>query len=189
MLLPARFGAGEGRIPIWPEGYLKVPQATGGITLPDRAAGRLQIGLCWATSPSHYSRNARSLSPEDLRPLAGLQNVDWHILQKRPLEPDLAARSGLAIRDSSHEWADFHDSAVFAASLDLTISICSAPVHLAGALGLPTWAMIADPPEWRWGLIGDRAPWYPHIRIFRQAARGDWLSVTEAIARALRAEG
>jgi len=188
MLLPARFGAGEGRIPLWPEGYLKAPAATGAITLPDRAAGRLQVGLCWTTSPSHYLRNARSLSPEDLRPLAGLGNVDWHILQKRPLEPDFAARSGLAIRDSSHEWADFHDSAVFAGALDLTISICSAPVHLAGALGLPTWAMIADPPEWRWGPKGDRAPWYPKTRVFRQAARGDWLSVTDAIARALEAE-
>jgi hypothetical protein len=113
--------------------------------------------------------------------------VDWHILQKRPLEPDFAARSGLAIQDSSHEWADFHDSAAFAGALDLTISICSAPVHLAGALGLPTWAMIADPPEWRWGLTGDRAPWYPATRVFRQAARGDWLSVTEAVALALEA--
>jgi hypothetical protein len=125
------------------------------------------------------------LAPEDLRPLAGIADVDWHILQKRPLEPDFAARSGLAIHDSSHQWADFQDSAVFASALDLTISICSAPIHLAGALGLPAWAMIGDPPEWRWGLQGDRAPWYPGVRIFRQAARGDWLSVTQAIARAL----
>jgi len=188
MLLPARFGAGEGRIPTWPEGYLKPAAATGPISPPNRAAGRLQIGLCWSTSPSHYLRNARSLAPEDLRPLAGVEGVDWHILQKRPLEPDFATRSGLAIHDSSHEWADFQDTAIFAAELDLTISICSAPVHLAGALGLPAWAMIADPPEWRWGLQGDRAPWYPHVRIFRQAARGDWLSVTQAIARALEAE-
>jgi tetratricopeptide (TPR) repeat protein len=187
MVLPERFGAGEGRIPTWPDGYLKVPPA-GVMTLPDRGSGRLQVGLCWTTSPAHYSRNARSLSPEDLRPLASVSGVDWHVLQKRPLEPDFVARSGLAIHDSSHEWADFHDSAAFAGSLDLTISICSAPVHLAGALGLPTWAMIADPPEWRWGLHGDAAPWYPKTRVFRQAGRGDWLSVTQAVALALEAE-
>jgi tetratricopeptide (TPR) repeat protein len=187
LLLPARFGAGEGRIPVWPEGYLKIP-AAGAISLPERGTANLQVGLCWTTSPSHYSRNARSLAPEDLRPLAGVAGVDWHILQKRPLAPDFAARSGLAIRDSSHEWADFHDSAVFAGALDLTISICSAPVHLAGALGLPAWAMIADPPEWRWGLTGERAPWYPTTRVFRQAVRGDWRGVTEAVARALETE-
>jgi tetratricopeptide (TPR) repeat protein len=188
LLLPGRFGAGEGRIPTWPEGYLKVPAETGAISLPDRGNGRLQVGLCWKTSPSHYLRNARSLSPEDLRPLARIADVDWHVLQKWPVEPDFAARSGLAIRDTSHEWADFHDSAVFAGGLDLTISICSAPVHLAGALGLPAWAMIADPPEWRWGRQGDRAPWYPQARVFRQTARGDWLSVTEAVARAFETE-
>jgi tetratricopeptide (TPR) repeat protein len=190
LLLPGRFGAGEGRIPAWPAGYvnLPAPAVPGALTLPDRASGRLQVGLCWTTSPAHYSRNARSLAPEDLRPLAAVPGVDWHVLQKRPLERDFAARSGLELKNSSHEWADFHDSAGFAGGLDLTISICSAPVHLAGALGLPTWAMIADPPEWRWGLQGDRAPWYPHIRIFRQASRGDWLSVTQAVATALEAE-
>jgi len=187
MVLPERFGAGEGRIPTWPDGYLRAPTADT-ITLPERRAGRLQVGLCWTTSPSHYSRNARSLTPEDLRPLSDVPGVDWHILQKRPREPDFRARSGLAIHDSSDEWADFYDSAAFASGLDLTISICSAPVHLTGALGLRTWAMIAEPAEWRWGLTGDHGPWYPKTRVFRQAARGDWLSVTKAVARALRAE-
>ncbi len=187
MLLPERFGAGEGRIPTWPEGYLKLPPDVA-VSGPGLEGGRLRIGLCWTTSPSHYSRNARSLAPEDLRPLAAVAGVDWHVLHKRPVERDFAARSGLAIHDCSHQWADFQDSAVFAAGLDLIISICSAPIHLAGALGLPAWAMIADPPEWRWGLRGDRGPWYPSIRVFRQTTRGNWAGVTEAVAAALEAE-
>lgn len=188
--LPARFGASEGKVPAWSEGYIKVtPRYDVKVpTIPDQSPYRLRIGLCWSTASTHFTGRARILTPEDLQPLAEISDVDWFILQKRPLEPDFAARSGLSIVDLSHQWEDFHDSAVFASALDLTISIDSAPVHLAGALGLPAWVMISDPPEWRWGRQGDFAPWYPHIRIFRQTARGDWRSVTEAVRTALESE-
>jgi tetratricopeptide (TPR) repeat protein len=190
LLLPVRFGAGEGRIPAWPQGYIRLPAGPSQnlLTLPDRAASRLQVGLCWTTTSAFYSGTTRLLWPEDLRPLAEVPGVDWHVLQKRPREPNFGAVSGLDVHDVSNEWADFQDTARFAEGLDLTISICSAPVHLVGALGLPIWAMIADPPEWRWGRTGAQSRWYPQARIFRQASRGDWLSVTAAIARALEEE-
>jgi tetratricopeptide (TPR) repeat protein len=190
LLLPPRFGAGEGRIPAWPEGYLRpaAPASSKPLTLPDRTTSRLQVGLCWTTTSAFYSGTTRLLWPEDLRPLATVPGVDWHVLQKRPREANFTELSGLDIHDVSHEWTDFHDTARFAEGLDLTISICSAPVHLAGALGLPVWAMIADPPEWRWGLRGTQSPWYPQARIFRQTSRGDWSSVTTAVAEALAAE-
>lgn len=188
-LLPARFGASEGIVPAWREGYIKLApdDDAKALAASRRSPGRLRIGLCWDTAPTHFTGRARSLSPEDLQPMATIGNVDWFVLQKRPLESDFAARSGLSVLDHSQEWTDFYDAAVFASTLDLTISICSAPVHLAGALGLPAWVMIGAP-EWRWGAQGDHSPWYPHIRIFRQTAQGDWRSVTEAVRAAMESE-
>ncbi|KAG8152499.1 tetratricopeptide repeat-containing glycosyltransferase family protein [Burkholderia catarinensis] len=185
-LLPARLGAIEGEVPTYRDGYIKLKDSGVAMAQADRrrASGRLRIGLCWDTSPNYFAGRARSLAPEDLRPLAEIEDVDWFVLQKHPLEPDFAARSGLSILNRSDEWNDLYDTAVFATSLDLTISICSAPVHLAGALGLPAWVMLGAP-EWRWGARGDTGPWYPHIRIFRQAAPGNWRSVTEAVRDAL----
>ncbi|CAJ0808212.1 hypothetical protein LMG19083_04672 [Ralstonia psammae] len=188
-LLPPRFGASEGNVPARLDGYIKLRSRVG-TELPTASHShrdRLRIGLCWDTAPTHFTGRARSLAPEDLQPLAEIANVDWFALQKRPVVPDFTARSGLSIVDHSHDWTDFYDAAVFASTLDLTISICSAPIHLAGALGLPAWVMVGAP-EWRWGRQGDHSPWYPHVRIFRQMERGGWRSVTEAVRVALELE-
>ncbi|VWC65549.1 MULTISPECIES: tetratricopeptide repeat protein [Burkholderia] len=187
-LLPARLGASEGVVPTYRDGYikLKAPDVAKALADRRRASDRLRIGLCWDTSPNYFAGRARSLAPEDLQPLAEIEDVDWFVLQKHPLEPDFAARSGLSLLNRSAEWNDLYDTAVFAASLDLTLSICSAPVHLAGSLGLPAWVMLGAP-EWRWGTHGDTGPWYPQIRTFRQAAPGNWRSVTEAVRDALEA--
>ena len=45
--------------------------------------------------------------------------------------------------------------------------------------------LLAQPADWRWGLRGDRTPWYPHARLFRQAQAGDWASALQAVRQAL----
>jgi hypothetical protein len=42
-------------------------------------------------------------------------------------------------------------------------------------------------PDWRWMLSRPDSPWYPTIRLFRQAARDNWDSVFAAMAEALHA--
>jgi hypothetical protein len=55
-------------------------------------------------------------------------------------------------------------------------------VHLAGGLGLPAWVALCHVPEWRWGLQGERTPWYPSLTLFRQGRTGDWGNVIGAMA-------
>jgi hypothetical protein len=70
-------------------------------------------------------------------------------------------------------------------ALDLTVSVCTSVIHLHGALGRPVWVMVPSVPEWRYGLRGERMPWYPSVRLLRQAEGADWTEVTNRVRAGL----
>ena len=53
---------------------------------------------------------------------------------------------------------NFKDTAAVLANCDLLISSDSAVVHLAGAMGIPSWLALRWIPEWRWGLRVSERP-------------------------------
>ena len=81
--------------------------------------------------------------------------------------------------------SDFADTAAFISAMDLIISVDTAAVHLAGALGTPTWVMLSFVPDWRWQLTRTDSPWYGCLRLFRQSEPGNWRGVINDIRRAL----
>ncbi len=169
--------------------YLKVASAAQmhwHSRLAQRAAGRMTVGVAWAGRRTHAYDRDRSLRFEQLLPLLNDQRVSWVSLQKlgpedvRPVIPD-----SVDWIDWSEELIDFADTAALVSNLDLVISIDSAIVHLAGALGSPVWMLNRFNSEWRW--MGQRAdsPWYPGLRIFNQPHYGDWASVLADVRAAL----
>jgi ADP-heptose:LPS heptosyltransferase len=51
--------------------------------------------------------------------------------------------------------------------LDLVISVTTAVVHLAGALGKEVWCLAPNKPRWFYRLEGDPL-WYRSVKMFRQ---------------------
>jgi ADP-heptose:LPS heptosyltransferase len=82
---------------------------------------------------------------------------------------------------------DCEETAALIAALDVVITVCSSVVHLAGALGKPTWVLVPTCPEWRYLHSGETMPWYPSVRLFRQSSPGDWLRPLAAIQKTLAA--
>ena len=80
---------------------------------------------------------------------------------------------------------DFLDTAAVVQQCDLVISADSSVVHLAGAMGVPTWVALRWIPDWGWGLTGQAKPWYKSLRLFRQPSDGDWRSVVSFMANEL----
>ena len=93
--------------------------------------------------------------------------------------------SELHIQDLGPSLQDFGDTAVILDQLDLVITVDTAVAHVAGALGKAVWVLLSDVPDWQWLLEGERTPWYPTMRLFRQARAGDWAEVMERVAQAL----
>ena len=81
----------------------------------------------------------------------------------------------------------FVDCAAVMANVDLVVTSDTAIAHLAGALGKPVYLALKHVPDWRWLMIREDCPWYPTMRLFRQAEEGDWKSVIERIASSVEA--
>jgi ADP-heptose:LPS heptosyltransferase len=107
-------------------------------------------------------------------------------LQKDAAADQLRSCShGERVHDWTAELRDFAETAALVANLDLVISVDTAVVHLAGAMGKPVWLLNRYDPCWRWLLDRDDSPWYPTLRQFRQRRAGDWNSVLGDVREAL----
>ncbi|MBF2020877.1 MAG: hypothetical protein IGR93_12415 [Hydrococcus sp. C42_A2020_068] len=88
--------------------------------------------------------------------------------------------------DLSPQIKDFADTAVLISQLDLVISVDTAVIHLAGAMGKPVWTLLGFDADWRWMQDCEDTPWYPTMRLFRQRQHGDWESVFAQVIPALK---
>lgn len=174
--LPCHFGAIEGRI--WPdEGpYLHADP----IALP---AGGKRVGLVWAADSRHLEADERTAVLADMAPLAHVPDVRlWSLQVGRHAAQMSPAPAGMSVENLSPGYPDFAEQASQILALDLVITVDTAVANLAGALGARVWVAVPFIPDWRWGQHGERTPWYPTARVYRQPARGDWRSVFQRMA-------
>jgi hypothetical protein len=178
MSLPHLLGTTLDTIPAAP--YLSVPAASphrGPIAQAlDALPPGPRVGLAWAGNPEFPLTRDRDLDVGELNALASLEGVHWVSLQKGP-----APVPGFPLLDLAPLLEDFTDTAFALSRLDLVITIDSAVAHLAGALGRPAWLMLPFLPDWRWLLDRSDSPWYPSLRLWRQAEARQWGPVVEAI--------
>jgi len=121
------------------------------------------------------------------KPLLLLPGIQWYSLQVGRAAEELAAPAFAGrITDLGHRFADFGDTARAIAELDLVISVDTCVPHLAGALGKPVWTLLPFDVDWRWMVARADSPWYPTMRLLRQAKRGDWAGVISQVETALR---
>ena len=146
----------------------------------------LKVGIAWAGSPVHRNDVNRSIPLARLAPLLDVAQARWFSLQVGARAANLAAVSAEKVIDLSAELGDFAETAAAIANLDLVITVDTAVAHLAGALGKPVWTMLPFAPDWRWLLERSDSPWYPTMRLFRQARAGDWDGVVGDVRRALQ---
>jgi Tfp pilus assembly protein PilF len=148
--------------------------------------GRKLIGLAW------YTRNkatgiGRSIELAMLAPLFAEPGIQWLSLQygdHGALQGEVAG-TPLVVDRTVDQFTGIDRFAAQVAAMDLVIAIDNSAAHLAGALGIPTWVLLPFAPDWRWMLDRDDSPWYPTVRIFRQATPDDWQGVVRSLQSAL----
>jgi hypothetical protein len=90
-----------------------------------------------------------------------------------------------------HHWQDaiddYDQTAALVCALDGVLTVCTAIVHLSGALGRKALVMVPFGADWRYGAAGERMPWYPSVRLLRQDRVGEWGGVLDEVAKRLSA--
>jgi hypothetical protein len=152
--------------------------------------GGFKVGIAWQGSPSNQYDRDRSIPLRYFEPLARCAGVRFLSLQKQwgvEQLQEVAERFPVIDLGSRLDEAAgaFMDTAAVMKSLDLVITSDTAVAHLAGALGVRVWVVLAAIPDWRWLLGRSDSPWYPTMRLFRQPSRGDWPGVFNEVRRAL----
>jgi len=140
----------------------------------------IKIGIAWQGTAEKRGNQNRACPLSQFQPLIDNPEIEVFSLQKELAENDKPLPDG--VRDLSEELNDFTDTAAIMSALDLIISIDTAVVHLAGALGLPTGLLLTAGGDWRWLMDRLDSPWYPTVRIYRQPPDGDWGGIFEKIS-------
>ncbi len=147
---------------------------------------QFKVGVVWAGSPLHGNDKNRSCDLSLWAPLMDLPGIAWYSLQKGRAAEDLR-QSPLRqkITDLDDSIADFGDTCAAIEQLDLIISVDTAVLHLAGAMGKPTWALLPHAPDWRWLRERSDSPWYKDVTLLRQRIPEHWDDVMEDITSRL----
>jgi Flp pilus assembly protein TadD len=147
----------------------------------------LKVGVVWQGNPQHRGDHIRSIPLRFFAELTKVSGIRWFSLQKGSGRDQLSQLSNeVPITDLHDQLLDFRETAAAIQNLDLVICCDTSVSHLAGALGRPVWMALPTAADWRWLRSGDTTAWYPTMRLFRQQQAGDWSTVFEQFAEALR---
>jgi tetratricopeptide (TPR) repeat protein len=173
--------------------YLQAPRVNTVLQARLAAAprnGRLRLGLVWGGTPIHTEDHSRSMPLATLLPVLQRRDVQIVVLQQGPSRSQLEALAPSvreALLDVADHCADMADTAQVLADCDVLLSVDTSVAHVAGAIGVPIWVMVAHPAEWRWGRDRTDSPYYPHCTVLRQQERGNWSAVVDSAQRAIDA--
>jgi Glycosyltransferase family 9 (heptosyltransferase) len=152
-----------------------------------RVETKLKVGVVWAGNALHKGDKQRSIAADAVLPRLVVPGVQLYSLQKEIRKEDGAvlASLGTDIADLAPALGNFADTAAAVDTLDLVISVDTSVAHLAGALGRPVWMLLPYALDWRWMRDREDSPWYPTMRLFRQAKPGAWDGVMVRVAAEL----
>jgi hypothetical protein len=125
---------------------------------------RKRIGLAWSIGKPSDGDYPREIVLERL--VERLGNAELHSVQVQGEQE--ATWCGVA----HHQLTDFADCAGLMRAMDEIISVDTAALHLAGAIGHPkVTGLLSYWSSWRW-----HAKWYDNVKLVRQTSTGDWAS-------------
>lgn len=156
-----------------------------------RWPGQARVGISWKSQRQIKSGVRKGVDLAGFLPLLQLPGAAFVSLQYGEIAEDLATLpdpSAVFVDPGVDTRDDMEALFAQVAALDLVITTSNVTAHVAGAMGKPCWVLLprARPVIWYWGYRGERTPWYPQARLFRNAEEDNWDALFARVTDSLR---
>jgi tetratricopeptide (TPR) repeat protein len=156
----------------------------------DRLGGGPKIGISWRGGSVRTRTVARSIGLADWAPILDAPGCRFVSLQYGDVAEEVRELNAVGTRRVEVWQAaldDYDETAALVSAVDLVVTVCTALVHLSGGLGRQAWVLVPSIPEWRYGLDGERMPWYGSVELIRQPPGEPWGPTLERAGQRLAA--
>jgi hypothetical protein len=130
-----------------------------------------RIGVTWSVGSPSKGDYPRQIPLEEI--IEAFPDAELHSVQQQ--NGDEARSLGVY----AYDFEDMADCASLMMQLDAIVSVDTAALHLAGAIGHPhVFGLLSYWSSWRW-----LAKWYNTVKLCRQVKPDDWSGAFEAVHR------
>lgn len=183
---PTTFPLGDlfiaGLLPLLGDAFQPRPLALPNIDLEsDKSTeSKVRIGLSWRTS-AEFGPLKRSIP---LQALLQRLDPDLHKLVflqylPQPEDEELASNLGFEFEKPDDAYENIFEVAHWILKCESVITIDNYIVHLSGALGAKTLALLPFSCSYRWALDTHISPIYKNVKLKRQTRVNDWAGVVD----------
>jgi len=157
-----------------------------------KGVSKKKIGIVWKSNPTKSetasrsrARSYKSATLELFIKYFNTDEVQLYSLQYAVCDEDRKILENNNIMSLGDEFEDFYDNALVIDNLDSVITIETASLILAGAMGKEAVGMVHYNAFWLWGRDDKHTNWFNSIRLARKTSLDDWDS---AFKNALKIE-
>lgn len=149
---------------------------------PSPWTDNLKVGIAWRGAKANPNDHIRSTNLGEWKPVLEVDGIEFHSLQVGDGEDEAKAYPFVKTHPAPKDWTE---TANLVAGMDLVISVDTAIVHLAGAMGVTCWCALHCRPYYVYPQSRSDCPWYSTVTLFKQRREFEWQPVFERIAKAL----
>ncbi len=147
------------------------------------------MALSWCGNLDNPHGQAKSLTLSQLSRLkdtVNRKNIVFVSLENAQYGHEAQMQTELPVIDMSTYTEEFADTLAVASLCERVITIDTSYFHLCGAAGLPTWLLLGEKCDWRYGWQRNDYDWYEHVELIRQQRDGDWSDVFAVLGNKLQ---
>lgn len=148
------------------------------------------LAVTWASNDTAPKRHA--LMAHELAPVIRSWKGAVVTLQPHVHYSDLnlfSANLGRQAEDVSTWIETESDALALVAALDNYVTVEQRWFHFRASLHRPVHVLVSHPAPWSMMVSGNRTPWWPTARLYRQSTMGDWSQALSQLRDALSIDG